>query len=145
MPPLVPALCPLDLVSCPLQHKDLLNQRALREGSVHDSLGCDALPSSPSLVASDENTGFAVLYTVTKRLGGETGEDDRVDGTDTCTCKEGGDGVPGHGKIDRDGIALFDAVFLQDIGDAANFTQELSVGDESPFAWLVGLVDDSGL
>jgi len=68
-----------------------------------------------------------------------------VNGTDTSAGKESGNGVPGHGHVDGNGVALLDSHTLEDIGDAANFTEKLGVGDFAAVIWLVGLVDDCSL
>ena len=73
------------------------------------------------------------------------GEDDGVNSTDTSACKEGRYGVPCHREIDGNGVTLLDAPGLEDIGDSADLTEELGVGDLRAFVGFVCLVDDRRL
>lgn len=68
-----------------------------------------------------------------------------MDGTDTSTGEEGGNGVPGHWHVDGDGITLPDPHTLEDIGNAADFAEKLSIGDFATLTRLIGLVDDCSL
>ena len=68
-----------------------------------------------------------------------------MDGTDTRAGEEGGDGLPCHGQIHRDGVALLDAIRLEDVRDAGDLTQELAVADILVLAGLICLVNDSSL
>lgn len=145
MPPFVPSLSPRNGVPSPLEDKDVFNQGAFLERSINNGLGSDGLSTTTTFIGSNDNAGLAILDTITKRLRRETGEDDRVDSTNTRTSEEGGDGVPGHGEIDRDGVPLFDTKAFENIGDAGDLAEELCIGDLSTLTRLVGLVDDSGL
>jgi len=68
-----------------------------------------------------------------------------VDGADAGAGEKSGGGLPGHGEVDGDGVAFFDAHGLEDVGDAADFAEEFGVGDEFALAWFVRFPDDSGL
>lgn len=87
----------------------MLDERALLDGSIRDGLGRDGLASSTALVRGDENARLAVLDTVAEGLCREAGEDDGVDGANSRAGEERRDGVPGHGQIDGDGVALLDS------------------------------------
>lgn len=145
MPPLVTALGPRNLVAGPLEHENVLNNRAVLDSIVRELLDRDRLASTAALVGSDDDAGLAVVDTVAEGLGREPSEDDGVDGTDTRAGEECSDGLPCHRHVDRDGVALFDTIRLEDVGDAADFAEQLLVADFGAFTWLVGLVDDSGL
>ena len=145
VPPLVAAGGPGDGAARALEDEDVRDEGAVRERGVDDGLGRDGLAAAPALVAGDEDAAAAVLHAVAQGLGGEAGEDDGVDGADARAGEEGGGGVPGHGEVDGDGVALLDAVGLEDVRDAADFAQELGVGDLAALAWLVGFVDDGDL
>lgn len=145
MPPCITSRGERNLVSSTLEHQDLFDFWALLESGVNDSLGRDSLAAALALVRGNEDAGLAVLDTVAERLGREAGKDDRVNGADASTGEEGGNGVPGHGQVDGDGIALLDSKGLEDVGDGADLAQELAVRDLAAIAWLVGLVDDGGL
>lgn len=118
---------------------------ALLESCVHDGLRCDRLSSTLAFIGSEEYLALAVKHAITKGLGRETCEDDGVDGTDTSAGEEGGDGLPCHGQVDRDGVALLDAQRLEDIGDAAHFTEKLRVRNFPALVGFIGFVDDGGL
>jgi hypothetical protein len=64
---------------------------------------------------------------------------------DTCTGEESGGGLPSHGEVYGDGISFLDAETLEDIGNRANLTEKLGIGDETAFTWLIGLIDDGRL
>jgi len=68
-----------------------------------------------------------------------------VDRTDASAGKESGDSMPGHWHIDGDGVALFDSHALENVGNAANFAEKLSIGDFAALTRLIALVDDCGL
>lgn len=68
-----------------------------------------------------------------------------MDGADAGASEEGGDGLPCHREVDRDGVSLLDAHGLEDIGDTADFTEELRVRDVAALVGLVGFVNDGGL
>ena len=145
MPPLVTSLRPGNGVSGPPLDKNVLDLGATFESGIDDGLGSNGLSTSSALVGGDQNAGLAILDAVTKRLGGETGEDDGVDGTDTSASQESGNSVPGHRHVDGDGVTLLDSHRLEDVGYTANFAEKLSIGDFAAFARLIGFVDDCGL
>ena len=68
-----------------------------------------------------------------------------MNGTDTSAGEESGNSVPGHWHVDGDGITLPDTHTLEDIGNAANFAEKLSICDFAALIWLIGLVDDGSL
>jgi hypothetical protein len=88
---------------------------------------------------------YAYIDTVTERLCGEAGKDNGMDSTDTGTGEECSHGLPGHGQVDGDGVALFDTKALEDVGDTADFAQELSISDEPALFRFICLVDDGDL
>jgi hypothetical protein len=98
-------------------------------------------PSSEVIKTRD----LPILDAVSKRLEGESSEDDGLDGADSSAGQESGNSVPGHEHVNGDGVALFDSHSLQDVSHAANFAEKLSVGDFAAFARLIDFVDDCGL
>ena len=145
MPPVVTTFNPRHGVASPLEDKDLLDEGAIPDSGVGDGLSRNSLATTPSLVRSDEDARLAVDHTITKGLGGETGEDDGVDSANSGAGEEGGDGVPSHGEVDRNGVALLDAPGPEDVGDAADFAEQFGVADFATLTRLVGFVDDGGL
>jgi hypothetical protein len=53
--------------------------------------------------------------------------------------------LPGHWKVDGNGVAFFDTEGSEYIGHPADFTEKLSITDETSFVGLVCLPDDSSL
>ena len=123
----------------------MLNKRAVLQRIVSQLLDRDGLATAPALVRGDDDAGPAVVDAVPERLGREAREDDGVDGADAGAGEEGGDGLPGHGHVDRDGVALLHAVGLEDVGEAAHFAEELAERDLAALAGLVCLVNDGRL
>lgn len=117
VPPQVPSCSQGNFIASPLENKHMLDERAFLQGSIDDPLGGNRLTSPLTLIASNHNTRFTILDTVAKRLRREAGENHGVDCADSSASKESCDGMPSHGKIDGDSVALFDAERLQDIGD----------------------------
>lgn len=138
-------MCPRNLAASAPENKDVLNVRAGLECRVDNGLGRNGLPTAAPFVGGKDDVALAVIDAVTKSLGGKASEYDRVDSTDARASEEGSDGLPCHGKVDGDGVALFDTEGFEYIGDAGNFMQQFSIGDLASFAWLVSLVDDRGL
>ena len=145
MPPAVAAFDPRDGVACAFEDEDVLDVGAGLEGCVDDGLCGDGLAAAATLVGGEDDAAAAVLDAVAEGLGGEAGEDDGVDGADAGAGEEGGDGVPGHGEVEGDGVALADAEGLEDVGEGADLVEELGVGDVGALGRLVGFVDDGGL
>lgn len=145
MPPLVTTLNPSDRVASVLQHDDGLDVGALLESLVSQGLDVDDLATTATLVGSEDDTGLAVVDAIRERLGGEAGEDDRVEGTDTGACQERRDGLPGHGHVDCDGVTLAYAVALEHVRKPGDLAEELSVANVLVLTGLIGLVDDGRL
>ena len=145
MPPLVAALRPRNLFSSAFKNKDVLDVGAGLERRVDDSLSGNTLPTATTFVGGKDDAALAVNDAVTKSLRGKPGEHDRMDGTDARTGEEGSDGLPCHGKIDRDSVAFLDTKGLEYIGDAGDFMQQLSVGDVSALGWFISFVYDGSL
>ena len=93
MPPLFTSLRPGNGVAGngvagPLLDKNVLDPGALLEGGMGGGLGNNRLSTSLTLIRCDQNAGLAILDAVTKRLGGETSEDDGEDGTDSAQARK---------------------------------------------------------
>lgn len=59
--------------------------------------------------------------------------------------EEGCDGLPSHREVNGDGIALFHAKFLEDVGHARHLAEQFGVRDLTAFTWLIRFVDDRSL
>ena len=139
------SLRPGNGVPRPLLDKTVLDLGALLERGIGDGLGSNGLSTSLALIGCDQNPRLAILDVVTKRLGGETSEDDGMGVTDTRASEESGNSMPGHGHVDGDGITLLDSHGLEDVSHTADFAEKLSIGDFTAFAWLISFADDCGL
>ena len=145
MPPLVTALRPRNLISRAPENKNVLDVRAAVERRVDNSLGRNSLPTATPFVGSKDDATLAVIDAVTKCLRRKAGKHHRVDGADARTCKEGGDGLPCHGKVDRHSVALLDSEGFEHVGNAGDFVQQFSKADVTARAWLISFVDDRSL
>jgi len=85
------------------------------------------------------------LDAVSEGLCRKASKDDGMDSADAGASEESSDSMPGHGEIDRNGVAFADIQRLEDVGEAANLGQKLAVGDEAALTRLIGLVYDGGL
>lgn len=145
MPPEITPLGPRNLRASPLVDQYLLDERAVLESGIDDGLGCDGLASTATFVAGDDDSALAVVDTVPESFSGEAGEDDGVDSTDTSASEESGGGLPCHGEVDGDGIALLDTEIFEDIGDLADLLKEFRVGDFTTLARFIGFPDNRRL
>lgn len=145
VPPLITALRPWNLVSRAPVNKHVLDLWAAFERRVDDSLGSNSLPTAAPFVGGKYHATLAIIDAITKSLRRKAGEHHRVDGTNARTGEEGGDGLPCHGKVDRDSVAFLDTKGFEYIGNAGDFVQQFSKGDLTARAWLICFVDDRGL
>jgi hypothetical protein len=109
MPPLIASFCPGNSASSPLEDKDVLDLGTLLESGINDGLGSDGFSATTTFIRSNDNTRLAIEDAITKRFGRETSKYDRVNGTDTSAGEESGNGLPGHRKVNRHGIAFLDS------------------------------------
>lgn len=145
MPPLVSSFGPLDRFSGALEHENMLYLGALLESGIDNRLGRNGLSTTFAFVGRNNHARVAIHNSFTERLGAKACKDDRVDGANACAREEGRDGLPGHWKVDRHCITLADTKRLENIGDAADFAEEFTIGDGDTLVWLVSLPDDSNL
>ena len=68
-----------------------------------------------------------------------------MDGADTRAGEEDCNCLPRHRKVNRDGIAFLEAERSENIGDAADFAEELGVSDFPSLSGLISFVDDGRL
>ena len=145
VPPRVTALGPGDLGTGALVDEDVLDVGALLQGVVDDLLGANELATTSALVGGDDNLGIGVDDAVAEGVGGETGEDDGVDGADTNASKEGDDGLGNHGEVDGDGVTLSHTHLLEDPGGLGDLAEELAISDATAITGFVGFVNDGDL
>jgi hypothetical protein len=145
MPPLITALRPWNLISRAPKNKHVLDLRAALERQVDDSLCRNSLSTPTPFVGGKDYATLAIVDAVTKGLRRKASEYHRVDGTNARTSEEGGDGLPGHRKVDRDSVAFLDTEGLEYIGNAGDFVQQFSKGDLTARARLISFVDNRRL
>ena len=109
MPPLVPPTSPRDITPSALQDQYMFDEGTLLQRRIHNRLCGNSLPAAPALIAGNDDAAFAVLDAIAEGFRGEASKDDGVDSADAGAGEEGGDGVPGHGEVDGNGVAAFDA------------------------------------
>ncbi len=101
-----------------------LDRRALRERLVGGRLERYDASAANSLIGGDEHLRAGVLDPIPERRRREAAEDHIVNRTD-ARAREHRDGQFGdHRQVDRDSVALLDAVLLEHVGEAADLVVE---------------------
>ena len=145
VPPEIAPLSPRDIGTSALVDKDVPDVGALLQSIVDNLLGANQLATALALVRGYDDLALGIDDPVAQRVGRETGENDRVDGSDSGAGEEGDESLGNHGEVDGYGVALADAHLLEDVGGLGDLAKELAVGDIATFAGLVGFVDDGDL
>lgn len=145
MPPLISAFGPTNCLASTLEDQNVFDIGALFKRGIDNSLCGDSLSTALSLVRSNDYPAATVHHALTERLGAKPSEDDGVDRSNACASQKCCYGLPGHGKINGNSIPFLDAERPEDIGDAANFTEEFTITDFDIFSWLVCLPNDCRL
>ena len=78
-------------------------------GRVDDGFSGDRLATTASFISCDDNSASTIEDSLSESLGAESGKDHRVYGAYTCTSEERSGGLPGHGKVNGDRVALLNA------------------------------------
>src|SRR4029078_11494613 len=86
-----------------------------------------------------------ILTSVLPDIRSETSEHDRMTGADPRARQHRVGSLGDYREIDRDTIALFDAVLLHDVGEALTAFGKLPVGDVLTFIRIVAFPDDGDL
>ncbi len=105
----------------------------------------DALAAAQALVGGDHHLGPGVEDAAAQRLGGEAGEDHRVDRADARAGEHGVGELGDHRQVDAHPVALAHAEAQEDVGDAGDVVLQVAVGDVAVLARLVAGPDDGGL
>jgi hypothetical protein len=145
MPPEITAFGPGDLGAGTTENDAIADLGTFLERIVDDLLGADRFSASTTFVGGQDNAGICIVDSVAERFRGETGKDDRMESTETNNCEEGNDGFGDHGHVNCDGITLFDAQLLEDIGQFADFTVQFAIGDISALIGFIGFVNNRNL
>ena len=89
-------------------------------------------------------TQRGVVDAVGDGVGGESAEDDGVDGADARTGQQSNGELGRHAHVDGDAIAFLDAESLEGVGELLHFGVEFGVGEAADFARLA-FPDNGGL
>ncbi len=142
MPPEVPALGPLDVVSAALDHEDVLDGRlAGSERCVDRGLEREDLAFAPPAVGGDHELGARIVDARPEALRAEAAEDDRVHGADARYGQHCDHCFRDHREVDRDAVAGVDAEAGEQIGRPLDLGGQLGVSDGPAVARLALPVD----
>ena len=147
--PEVAPLAPFDRTAGALDREDVTHVLALRGGDLDGGVGVllqrDRLAAAQALIGGDDVVGGAVDDARGQGVGREAAEDDGMNRADARAGEHGVGGLDDHGHVDRDAIALLDALLQHRVGKAADFAVQLAVADLQIVRRIVALPDDGGL
>ena len=103
------------------------------------------LAAAQAFIGGDDEGRVAVDDAAGQRIRREAAEHDRMDRADAARRRAWHRPARDHRHVDRDAIALPDAVLLQHVGEAADVLVELAVGDLPIVIGIVALPDDRRL
>ncbi len=101
--------------------------------------------AAQAFVSGDDHGGLAVLDAAGDRIRREAREHHRMHRADAGAGEHRVSRFRDHRQIDRDPVALLDALRLQHIGEAADLGMQLLVGDGLGILGVVAFPDDRGL
>ena len=101
--------------------------------------------AAKTLVRGDDDVGFGVRDAAGDGLGREAAEHDRMDRADARASEHRIGRLGNHWQVDRDAIALLDAVSFQHIGEKSDATRKLRIGDVGGLRGIVAFPDDGRL
>ena len=98
------------------------------------------------LIGGDDDLGVRSVDPCAQSIGRETGEHDRVDGTDARTGEHGVGSFGDHREIQNHTVAFADAKILKNVGHAAHALVQLLIGNVlRVFRGVIRLEDNRGL
>lgn len=68
-----------------------------------------------------------------------------MDSSNASASEESGDGMPSHGKVDRDSITFLDTEGLEDIRDGTNLAEKFRVANFATLTRFVRFVNNGCL
>ena len=137
IPPDIPTGLHHDIVACPFEDNHLLDQGCLGQCFIDVGLQRNHLPTAESAVGRNDVMGLSILHPVQNRLAGETAEDDAVRSPDQRARQHRHNRFGHHGHVDRDAVALADALLAKAIGKLRHHLAKLAVGDAPHLAAAV--------
>ncbi len=132
VPPVVPALVPVDVLAVALDDYDVLHGVAVAgsfvgEGFVDGGLEGAGLAAAVGAVRGDDQFGFGVVDPGAERLSGEAAEHHRVDGADPGAGQQRDDGLGNHRQVHGHAVTLGDAEGFEGVGGLLDLLGELGV------------------
>jgi len=113
-------------------------------GFVDGALERDFVAATIAGVLGDDGDAAAVVDAIGDGVGGESAEDDGVNGSDARAGEDGDGEFRRHAHVDGDAVALLDAEGLEGIGEALDFDVHFSVSEATNFPGLA-FPDNGGL
>ena len=145
MQPNVAPVSPADVVAGVPDNDHGLDAAHFLNRRIDISLEGNFPAATKTLVRGDNDVGFGVRDAAGDGLGREAAEHDGMDGANARAGEHRIGHLGNHGQVDRDPIALLDAVAFQHIGEKSDATRELSIGDVGGLRGIVAFPDDRRL
>ncbi len=122
---------------------DVLDGVAGGHGFVDGLLELDFAAAAVASVLGDDGDAGGVVDAVGDGVGGESAEDDGVDGADAGAGQQGDGQFRRHAHVDGDAVAFLNAEGLEGVGEFLHFGVKFGVGEAANFAGLA-LPDERG-
>ena len=113
-------------------------------GFVDGLLELDFVAAAIARVLSDDGDAAGVGDAIGDGIGGESAEDDGVDGADARAGEQSNSELGRHAHVDGNAIAFLNAEGLEGVGEALNFSVQFGVGEAANLAGFA-LPDERGL
>ncbi len=105
----------------------------------------DILAAANAFVRGHDECRLGVLDTAGEAFGREAAEHHRVNGADARAGEHGVGRLGNHRQVDRDPVALLDAVRLQNVGELAHALMQLAISDLLFLGRIVAFPNDGDL
>ncbi len=137
---------PIDRAAGALDDDHLLDDAlGLFDGRIDIGLERDLAAAAHALIRRDQQFRAAILDAAGERIGRKAAEDDGMDRADPRAGEHGIGRLGDHRHIDRDRVALLDALRLQHIGETADMLVQFAIGDVARLGRIVAFPDDRRL
>ena len=138
VPPVVPALAPVDVAAGASHHEHGLHVRTGLQRFVDRGLERARCATAKGAVGRDDVLTVRVQDPTRERLGGEPREDDGVNGTESHDGEHGDNRFGNHRHVDRDAVTFFYSEFGERVRRLGYELLEFGVGNGTPLAFGVG-------
>ena len=136
MPPMVPAVRPIDLQSGPPIDHHVLDGGALGHGTIGVDFEGKGLAPPVAAVGRDQHLGPAIQDPAGQGLGTEPAEDHHVRCADPRAGQDGDHQLRDHRQVDRDDVPLLDPQALEDVGKFRDVAQQVLISQDPALARL---------